>query len=329
MRVLVTGGTGFIGRFVVDEARRRGHTVRVAARAAPPAGSPGGVAGGDQVEVDLREPRGLAAALAGIDAVIHCAAAMSGDLATQRAVTVEGTRHLLAAMGEAGVRHIVGLSTFALYDYHAMAAGTLLDEDAPLESRFGERGPYILAKREQEDLIRERFAAAGWRGTILRPGIVFGPGRTWFHQLGMQLRPRRWVCLAGDSLLPLSYVENCAEAIVTALETDAAHGATLNIVDDDLPPRGRYVGALAQRTDPRPRITNVSWALLERASRAADRVNRALLFGRAPLPGLLRPAGLDARSKPLRYSNERARRVLGWKPRWNLEEAIDRSFGLG
>lgn len=331
MRVIVTGGTGFIGRYVVTEARRRGHTVRVMARASPRSapGPRGGEAGVDMVRLDLREPEGLAAALDGMDAVIHCAAATSGDPPTQRATTVDGTRHLLVAMGEAGVRHIVGLSTFALYDYHAMAAGSLLDEDAPLETHFDERGPYILDKREQEDLIRERSGAGGWRWTILRPGIVFGPGRTWFHQLGMQLSPTRWVCLAGDSLLPLSYVENCAEAVVAALESEAANGATLNIVDDDLPQRGLYVRALAARTHPRPKITDVPWALLKRASRTADWTNRSLLFGRAPLPGLLQPASLDARSKPLRYSNERAKHALGWKPRWNLVEGLDRSFGGG
>jgi nucleoside-diphosphate-sugar epimerase len=316
---------------VVAEARRRGHTVRVAARPSqqPAPGFWGAEAEVEVVRLDLREPQGLAAGLYGMDAVIHCAAAMSGDLAAQRAITVEGTRHLLAAMGEAGVRHIVGLSTFALYDYHAMAAGSLLDEDAPLETRFDQRGPYILAKREQEDLIRERSGAAGWRWTILRPGIVFGPGRTWFHQLGMQLRPARWVCLADDSLLPLSYVENCAEAVVAALGTEVANGVTLNIVDDDLPERGRYVQALAARTDPRPKITDIPWAWLERAARTAEWTNRALLLGRVPLPGLLQPASLDARSKPLRYSNARARHALGWTPRWNLAEGLERSFGGG
>ncbi|HKA46049.1 MAG TPA: hypothetical protein VKF40_28925, partial [Burkholderiales bacterium] len=135
-----------------------------------------------------------------------------------------------------------------------------------------------------------------------------------------------WVCLGGDSLLPLTHVECCAGAVLDALENEAANGATVNIVDDDLPSRRRYMDALAQRTSPNPRITGLSWALLDRAARAASWTNRTLLLRKAPLPDLLQPAALHARCKPLRYSNQRAKQVLGWGPRWNLEEGLERSF---
>ncbi len=326
MRVLVTGGNGFIGRHVVAEAVKRGHRARVLARPSGKSGAPTIRSdGADIVWQDLRHRDGLSVAMLGVDAVVHCAAAMDGDLATQQAITVDGTRNLLEAMDEAGVRHIVGLSTFAVYDYLKLPVGATLDEESPLEDDFDARAPYIRAKREQEDLIRKQGGADGWRWTILRPAIVYGTGRTWFHHLGMQLSATRWVCLAGDALLPLSYVENCAEAIVNALETEAADGATINIVDDDLPGRRRYMDALAARTTPRPSVIGVPWGLLNFASAMASGINRVLL-GKAPLPDLLRPASLHSRCKPLCYSNERAKRVLGWKPRWNFADGIERSF---
>jgi len=272
------------------------------------------------VQQDLRERQGLAGAVAGVDAVVHCAASMHGDIRTQLALTVEGTRNLLDAMKQAGVAHIIGLGTFALYDYLRITAGSVLDEDSPLEEHFETRAPYIQVKRRQEDMIREYSLTNRWRWTILRPSIVFGGGRTWFHHLGMQLSPRRWLCLAGDSPLPLTYVENCAAAILDALETDAANGTTLNIVDDDPPGRRRYMDALAARTQPRPGITGISSPLLDRASRMASGL------GNFPLPDLLRPASLYSRCKRLHYSNQRAKQVLGWKPRWNMEEELDRSF---
>jgi len=327
MKVLVTGGNGFIGRHVVAEALRRGHGLRVLTRPSPEVAASSVRSGGVEiVQQDVRHPDGLATVMEGMDAVVHCAAALDGDLATQLAVTVEGTRHLLVAMKEAGVRQIAGLSTLALYDYIQLPAGSLLDENSPLEEHFEERAPYVLAKRRQEDLIREQAGASRWRWTILRPGIVDGRGRTWFHQLGVQLGPGRWVCMAPDSVLPLTHVENCSHAIVDALEKDTANGVTLNVVDDNLPGRRRYMDALAQRTAPRPGITGISWELLDRASRMASWTNRALLFGKAPLPDLLRRASLHARCKPLRYSNERAKEVLGWTPRVNLEEGLERSF---
>mgnify|MGYP003870497047 CR=1 FL=1 len=314
MKVLITGGNGFIGRYVAAEVRRRGHNAVVLARNPAP---------GEEAAFvcqDLRQPDGLAAAIKGMDAVVHCAAAMDGDLHTQIAATVEGTANLLAAMTQAGVRHIVGVSTFALYDYLRIPPESLLDEDSPLESNFPSRAPYIQAKARQEDLIREHTSANQWRWTIVRPGIVFGRDRTWFHHLGMQLTPRQWVCLAGDSLLPLTYVENCADCIVDALENDAANGATFNIVDDDLPGRFRYMDALAKRAQPKPSIIGVPWSFLDRASRLASGL------GDFPLPDLLRPASLHARCKPLRYSNRRAKQALGWRPRWSIEEGINRSF---
>ena len=59
----------------------------------------------------------------------------------------------------------------------------------------------------------------------------------------------------------------------------------------------------------------------------ASMTNRVLLGNRAKIPGLLIPARLHARCKPLRYTNQKIRDVLQWKPRYSLTEALDRSIG--
>lgn len=321
MRVLVTGGTGFIGRSVVAELKRRGHETRVASRSAGAEGA----AGVEHLPLDLRHPDGVAQALAGVDAVIHCAAAMSGDLASQREITVQGTRHLLDGLAPAGVRRLVSVSTFAIYDYAALPAGALLDESAPLERHLDQRGPYITTKLEQERLIHDHGDNSRWGWSILRPGIVFGPGRTWFHHLGIQAGARHWVSLAGASRLPLCYVEHCAEALVAAVTSESTDGATINLVDDDLPTRSQYLLQLAAQHDPRPTIHDISWHRLDQLSRTADSVNRRLFLGRLPLPGLLIPASVASRSKPLQYSNALAKARLGWSPRLPFAEAFARS----
>ncbi len=327
MRIMVTGGHGFIGRHVAREAQRRGHSVRILVRSSKGlAQLPFNGTGLEVVCHDLRERDGLAAALDSMDAVVHCAGSMTGNLETQMADTVQATLHLLSAMDEAGVRQIVGLSTFALYDYLRVPAGTLVNEDTPLEGHFAERAPYVQAKQQQEDLIRRRACDSGWRWTILRPGIVFGRNRVWFHHLGARLGARQWICFAGDSELPLTYVENCAEAIALSLEVPEADGAVLNIVDDALPNRRRYMEELARRLEPRPSILVVPWTVLAVTSAAASWINQTLLLGWPTLPDLIRPGSVHSRSKPLRYSNERAKRVLGWRPRWSFVEALDRSL---
>lgn len=314
LTVLVTGGSGFIGAHVAAELRARGHGVRVMSRRA------GAVSGAEHVQWDLRRGEGLERVLEGVDAVVHCAGALSGDEATQRADTVEATANLVRAMAVAGVWGLVGLSTLAIYDYLRIPEGSPLTEDSPLEAEPRRRAPYIAAKLEQERLIREHQG----RWTILRPGLVLGPGRTWFHALGMHLAPTRWVCLVPSGLLPLTYVENCAQAVALALESEAASGATLNVIDDSPPTRGAYVNALAATIRPRPSVMKVSWTALTKAATLADAANRAT-GRRLPLPDLLNPPSLHSRCKPLLYPNERARRTLSWTPRFSFDEAFERS----
>ena len=325
MKVLVTGGRGFIGRHVVAEARKRGHDVRVLAR--PDGGeSPTKDVAPGIVRHDLREREGLTDAVSGVDAVVHCAASMGGDEDEQESVTVDGTTNLLSAMSEAGVRHIVVLSTFAIYDYDAIPRGSLLDEESPLEEDFDSRSPYVWTKRKQEDLVRTVAGASGWRWTVLRPGVVYGPGRTWFYHLGTQPSANRWISYGGAALFPVTFVENLAEAVVLALESEAADGATLNLVDDGLPTRRMYLEVLARLTKRRPTVLDVPWDMLEPAARSATWVHRRVLLGRVPLPDLLRHRRLQARCKPLAYSNERAKNTLGWQPRYSFEEGMRRSF---
>jgi nucleoside-diphosphate-sugar epimerase len=323
MRITVTGAGGFIGQHVAAAAARRGHEVLALAR---PGGRPAPVhAGINAVSHDLRTREGLADRLRGSDAVVHCAAAMGGDLASQRAITVDGTRNLLDAMAAAGVRRIVGIGTFAVYDTLRIPVGAMLDESSPLEQDLDARAPYIRVKLEQEELIRDAATENGWSWTILRPGLVFGPDRTWFHHLGVRAGPV-WLCLAPEGLLPLTHVENCADAIVLAAESDAASGKVLNIVDDDLPTRREYMKCLAERTHPHPRATiELTWPVLDALSRGSASLDRRLLHGRAPLPDLLRPASLHARCKPLRYTNARVRQTLAWDPRVSWREGMEAS----
>jgi nucleoside-diphosphate-sugar epimerase len=322
MRILVTGASGFIGRHVAQAAHARGHVVRLLS-----SGLSGQVdlPGGERIERvvhDLRKPEGLSPVLDGVDAVVHCASLLSGSEAEQQAVTVGGTEHLLNAMDAARVRQIVLVSTCAIYDYRALRTGSALTEDSPLDDRFVDRAPYIRAKRTQEDLVRARGRERGWRVTTLRPGLVYGQDRMWFHHLGMQWS-RLWVTLAGRSRLPLTFVENCAEAIVLALDVTSPD-AVVNVIDDHTPERRAYVRELSRSIRPRPVILDVPWEVVCSGAALAGAVNRLVLRGKAPLPDLLRPASLAARSKPLTYPNDHAKRVLGWAPRVSLAAAFSR-----
>ena len=319
MRLLVTGAGGFIGRHVTAHALARGLAVRAMVRSSPPPAEEAEV-----VRHNLRELAGLASLLAGVDAVVHCAGSLHTSAAEQEGDTVAGTRNLVTAMTEAGISRLVLMSSFAVYDHSALSTGATLTESSPVDGDSAARGPYPAAKLAQEDIVT---SAGPLQWTILRPGLVFGPNRTWFHHLGMRATPRLWITLAGSAHLPLAYVGNCADAALDALTSSRAERQTVNIVDDDLPTRAAYVAALAAGTSPPPRVTDVPWSILKMASTATWGFAHGLLRDALQPPGILHPHRLDARCKPLRYTNAHARDVLGWRPAVGWREALDRSLG--
>jgi uncharacterized protein YbjT (DUF2867 family) len=103
MRILITGGTGSLGREVTRQAEAAGHTVRVASRRGRPQDLP---PGREWAQLDLASGDGVAAAVSDVDAVVHAA---SDPLRPDR-VDVAGTRHLADAARAAGVRHLVYVS---------------------------------------------------------------------------------------------------------------------------------------------------------------------------------------------------------------------------
>jgi len=325
MKLLITGATGFLGRYVVAEALSRGHSVRAVVR---PAGDVNKIDGDVEcVRVDLRSSRGLAEACRGIDAVIHLAAAKTGDFYAQFAGTVLATENLLKAMKEARVNHIVAISSLSVYDYRKLWSFGRLDESSPLESRPTERDEYAYTKLLQEKLVRETAQQNGWRWTILRPGVIFGKDNLWTARLGIQGK-KIWLRTGAWAKLPLTYVENCAEAIVLALESPAANGGTFNVIDDELPTQRKYAAELRRRWPSRSTIIPIPWTVMRVVAGLADLTNKVLFNGRAKLPGLLIPARLHARCKPLRFTNERLKQATGWKPKYSWRDGLDRSMGV-
>ncbi|MEL7476627.1 MAG: NAD(P)-dependent oxidoreductase, partial [Cyanobacteria bacterium J06555_12] len=289
------------------------------------------IANVDIAEVDLRTGDGLAEALENIDAVIHLAAAKSGDRATQFADTVTATQTLLSEMERAGVNRLIAISSFSVYDYLHQPDGSLLDEQASLEHRPDGRDVYTQAKLQQEQLVRQFQTCSHAAVTVLRPGIIYGSGALWPCHLGVTLGDKLCLQVGGTARLPLTYVENCAEAIIKALVSERVVGRMINVVDDDRPTQQDFVRCLQQlqadaiaSSTRVPATVTVPWKLMRYLARGAWMCDR-LLGGRLPLPGLLVPARLHARFKPLDYSNYGAKSLLNWTPRYPLREALSRS----
>jgi 2-alkyl-3-oxoalkanoate reductase len=324
MKLLITGASGFIGRYVVAAALRKGYDVRAVVRSME---QPPPWPNHPQLEVaqlDLRDAAHLPAVLEGIDTVVHLAAVMSGTVEEQRQGTVLATQALLAAMKMSAVRHLIAISSFSVYDYLALSPGTILLESLPLETRPDRRDGYTQAKLAQEILVRQFATETDTLLTILRPGIVYGKDHLWNASLGVNLKDRLWVCVGDRAILPLLYVENCADAIMQAILYPPKSRHTINLIDDNLPTQKAYLDTLRQMLPTLPPKVTLPWALANQVSSWASRLPG--LSG-ASVPGLLVPARVHARFKPLAYNNTRAKQYLDWSPRFSLQEALGRSVG--
>ena len=321
MRMLVTGAGGFIGRATVAEAVARGHRVRAVLRPGAEAPAFGAEAGGDAVEfvyADLRERESIRDVVRDMDVVVHLAAAMQGDDAEHRAVTVRGTAHLLDAMVAAGVRRLVAVSSIAVYDVLAAGGRGPVDETCPLEARPKQRDPYCRGKLTQEALIREWAERAGLEAVILRPGVVHGPGRRWSPRVGLRLAPRLWMIPAPFAPLPLVTRQSCAEAIVLAAERRDVAGLTLNVVDDGAPSRWRYARAIGRLEGSAPWLLVLpAWLVRPIGGLVLGLIR--LVPGRRPGVGPYSRRRFAARFTPRSYANALIKERLGWTPRTTFE----------
>ena len=149
--VLVTGGTGFIGPHVVHALRTRATPVRALVRKS--ARTSQLTAWGVEPAVgDVTDPASLRAACEGVDAVVHLVAIIKGRPEDFERVMTEGTRNVVAAAQEAGVRRFV------------------LGSALGLDERSKDAVPYFAAKWEMERAVRE----SGVEHVIFRPSFVFG-----------------------------------------------------------------------------------------------------------------------------------------------------------
>lgn len=323
MRVLVTGASGFIGREVVAGLLREGHAVRALVRSSTDVGALPWVAEVELQRGDVRSAESLRRAVTGVDAVVHLAGSPSADPDTAFAAFVVGTERLIAAMAQAGVRRLVLASSFAVYDVHALRGA--VDEHAPLERDPYSRDGYAVAKLWQERVARDGAAEHGLELTVLRPGLVWGPGKTDIPALGPRLGPLQ-LLFGARTTLRLAYVDNCAQCFVAAALSPGAAGETINVIDPDVVTAWRYAGALRRHGDgPLVRVV-VPYPLAFASVRAAHRIARALLGPAPRLPGLFVPRRFEARFKPLRYRVDRATALSRGRPAVPFEHAAARAL---
>lgn len=157
---------------------------------------------------------------------------------------------------------------------------------------------------------------------ILRPGNVFGPGkksipgRVGIDTFGIYLN------FGGSNPVPLTYVDNCAEAIVLAGLVPGIEGEIFNIVDDDLPTCRRYL-RLYKKNVKRFKSIYVPHALSYLFCYVWEKYSK---WSKGQLPPVYTRQEWSATWKKTRFSNRKLKEVLGWTPKIPMDEGLKRFF---
>jgi nucleoside-diphosphate-sugar epimerase len=362
-KILVTGGTGFIGTRYCERlslhyrlpyralVRNFSHANRIARL------------GAEMVAGDLTKPESIQGALAGCDTVVHLA--HSSD----EAAPAE-TRNLMAACLKAGIKRLVHISSMSVHGEQPGPECT--HEETATISRY--QDPYCNSKAEVEEIVAEESRKHGLPTAILRPTIVYGPYGP--IVMGIIAAARSGILgLIDDGKYPCNavFVDDLCDAIQQALTGDAALGKPCFITSGEPVTWKDFNLAFARMVDPEPKVVSISSVdanasldaqrptlkrNLSSAAKLALSPDLHKLLSRVPalqstivsskrlvlrnvskdkilqLKSRMRTApavsGLGGVAMPNRgrmirecfpivFSNERARKLLAWTPRYNLE----------
>lgn len=273
MRVLITGGTGFVGSHTAAEVIRAGHTVRLLARRperAAPALAPHRVTLPEVVAGDVRDAQAVRAALRGCDAVIHAAAIYSLDprqAASVIAANARATENVLEEATRAELDPIIHVSSYVAL----MPSREVLTAGSPV----GSGGPAYPRSKAQSELIARGYQAAGAPVVTTYPGAVAGPGDPYFGDtaftLAMILRNRAPFALPGG--WPIADAGYVAAAHAALLEPGRGPRRYL-LTGHDTTWKGLYA-ALRHLTGRRLPVAPVSGLMARTTGRALDVLQRA------------------------------------------------------
>ncbi|HEX9097358.1 MAG TPA: NAD-dependent epimerase/dehydratase family protein [Candidatus Dormibacteraeota bacterium] len=315
MRILVTGATGFLAGHLIPALQQRGHTVR--ALVVPSADASGLEARGvSAFRGDVREPDSLTAAMRDADAVFHLAAAIGTwrPLEEYQAVNVTGTKNVCRAALVAGVTRLVHVSTTSVYEHGLREP---VKEDSPLRPL---PDPYALTKAAGDKLVQRMIAEQGLPACIVRTSTIFGPGdRLNFGRIADRLLAQKAIVIgSGRNTVPFVYVADVVQGLLLALERKQAVGQIYNIDDDNCPTQKELLKEIAEQVGARPPRIHVPRSLLYSAAYVAERV-AALTHSSQPL---VTRHGVALYGTNNRYSIDKARKELGYKPQVPLREGI-------
>jgi nucleoside-diphosphate-sugar epimerase len=327
--ILVTGANGFIGKRVVRRLLVCGFlSVRCFVR--PTAAPTTLIAlaeefGHERIEIitgNLTSRDDCQRAAQGVAVVLHLAAGTDKTFPGCYLNSVVATRNLLDAIArQSTLKRFVNVSSLSVYAGENVPRGGKIDEACDIAHDFVARhDPYAYAKAHQDRLVIEYGRKEALPYVIVRPAVTFGPGkakipgRVGIDTFGVFMH------LGMGNRVPLTYVDNCADAIVLAGIRKGINHEVINIVDDDLPRSREFLRAFKRNVRPFFSLP-VPYPVFYLFSGLWERYSR---YSEGQLPAVFNRSACAAYYRRHIYPNTRAKKLLGWEPRICMAEAIER-----
>lgn len=323
---LVTGATGFLGRPVVRLLLRKSISVRCLVRRSgddcvASTGSPAQDSNLETVHGNLLSPTDMDRAVEGVRIVYHLAAESRGLPATIFAGTVLGSKNLLEAILRRRPERVVLVSSLNVYGLANADPKIPVAEDFPMEEHPEKRDIYTHAKVWQERLFREYLTGSGIELIVLRPGFIYGYGQNHLpSRMGLSMG-NLLLQVKPNAPLPITYLNNCADAVVFCGSSQRAANETYNIVDNDLPSGSQYLRFTQGRNSGIRGLNSPFWVY----ARLADLNRWAHKRSAGQIPLVLTRYKAVCGWRGHSFSNQKLKN-LGWRQTVPTADALARTF---
>jgi nucleoside-diphosphate-sugar epimerase len=322
MRLLVTGGTGFIGSHLAEEGLRRGAEVVVLGLTGRPEEQANAELlsrkGAEIVAGSITDPELCRRAAQGATHIFHLAVAMreggkSDDFF--ESINLDGTRRLLEAASVGRVERFIYCSTIGIYGHRAPGISR---EDSPLAPG----NIYERTKVSAERLVREFAERCGLATVVLRPADVYGPRDQRLLKLFKGVSRGRFPLFgSGQGRRHMVYVDDVVSAFFQACQRDEALGEGLIIAGPRACTLRELLDEITRATGSKRYGVRLPLAPMLAVAAVVEDVSAALKID----PPIYRRR-MDFFHSDSEFDTSRARRVLDWEPKVDLREGIQRTL---
>ncbi|MGD0275161.1 MAG: NAD(P)-dependent oxidoreductase [Syntrophales bacterium] len=328
--VLITGANGFIGSKVVEILLDYGFTkLRCLVRSNRNLSNLHQLAATSKGQIEFLQGNLLSReyclrAVKEVSVIYHLAAGTEKSFPGCFLNSVVTTRNLLdATINEHTLKRFVNISSIAVYSNENIPRGGLLDESSAVDTKWIERHePYTYGKAKQDEIVIQYGREHNLPYVIVRPGVVFGPGKAKITDRIGTSTFGVFLHLGLGNRIPLTYNDNCAEAIVLAGLRKGIERQVINILDDDLP-KSREFLRLYKRNVRRFFSIPVPYFIWYFFCYLWEKYSK---WSEAQLPPVFNRSSCAVYWKGNRYSNRKAKELLGWNPSVTMSQSLQIFF---